>query len=169
MKGLSRLSIVLASAFTLVLIIALSSCSSRRIRQSQRLNNRSETRLMSTDSLHLQWIAGRQRLQLSAQDQQVWIWPTGEFRFRPDSGFIGSASALRIQNASQSIQQIEESVLARAGRIQSLDSSETTNLWIHNRQSETQRTHLLPSRWWLYAGVLVALVVFYLWLRRKFC
>lgn len=160
---------ILYISFLLIILLGFPSCSTFKLRHSQRLNDRSETRLMTTDSLRIQWQGGRRLLRISAQDQQVWIWPLGEFRFSPDSGFIGSASALQIQTALQSVQQTHDSLLIHTSRTQALDSAETINLRIHNRQSETRRTHILPARWWLYASGLVALVVFIFWLRRKIC
>lgn len=160
---------ILYISFLLIILLGFPSCSTFKLRQSQRLNDRSETRLMTTDSLRIQWQGGRRLLRISTQDQQVWIWPSGEFRFRPDSGFIGSAAALRIQTDLQSVQQTHDSLLIHTSRTQTLDSAETINLRIHNRQSETRRTHILTARWWLYASGVVALVLFIFWLRRKIC
>lgn len=132
---------------TFLLIVMLSSCSSWRFRQSQRLSDRSESRLTTLDSLKVRWQAGRQLLQLTAQDQQVWIWPTGEFRFSPDSGFIGSAAALHIQNTSQSVRQIEDSLIVTGTRIQALDSTELKNLRHQERITQIARSTDSASSW----------------------
>jgi Ca2+/Na+ antiporter len=95
----------------LVLWFLFSSCSSWRMREKQSFRERVERHQLEVDSLEMKWNVERQRVQFSHSDQQVVIWPIGEFRFDLDSGYRGEALVVEISRKGvDSVVEQEESL-----------------------------------------------------------
>lgn len=80
----------------LVLGLLISSCSSWRVREKYSTREHVEHHQLEIDSVEMKWKVDRQRLQFSKADQQVVIWPKGEFRFDLDSGYRGEAVVVEV-------------------------------------------------------------------------
>lgn len=111
----------------LFLLIFSSSCSSHRIRhesvvENERMEERAEWKQLE-DSIRTDWLNVRHLLRLSDERRQVWIWPVGEFSFQLDSGFVGSASVMLVEEDERSVQVEEGSRSGWLERVSSLDSS----------------------------------------------
>lgn len=140
--------------FSLIcLLIFSSACSSHRLRheslvENERLEDRAEWKNLE-DSIRAEWLDVREMLRLSEDSRQVWIWPEGEFSFQLDSGFVGSASVLLVEEVERSMQMEGGSGWGRLERVLSVDSaterSELVREMQHENRSESVRSGLLGT------------------------
>lgn len=169
MKAIRNIGGVLtASAMLFFQLIFVSSCSSQRyshesLHVNERMENLAEWKKFE-DSIRLEWLNVRHLLRLSEESRQVWIWPEGAFSFQLDSGFVGSASALLVEEVERSVQMEEDSVTNPLVRVLAVDSMEERNEKIRELrrevQSEEEMNAVHGTKFWtlIRVGMLLGLL-----------
>jgi hypothetical protein len=149
---------VLGLLVALVLWFLVSSCSSWRIREKQNFSQQVESHQLELDSLEMKWNVERHRVQFSHSDQQVVIWPTGEFRFDLDSGYRGEAVVVEISRKGvDSVVELEESFGEMVVSSQ-MEENQEESLEEDFEFSEGERGVMLKCKWIWYlsgAGLLI--------------
>ena len=152
----------------ILLWLLLLSCSSQRQRIRHHTTEQSALHHIRTDSVHSADWHHEQAWQLRAGRQQVLILPKGDFKYSVDSGFVGSAHYVWMDQIS-----------AEASSFGMSDSSGHTSVYqgkfaqVEIRDSTTEQLHAqkkalelrLPSGW--KTALFIALVLSVLWLLRR--
>lgn len=164
----------------LSLHIFVSSCSSQRfghesLHKNERMENHTEWKQLE-DSIRADWLNIKHLLRLSEESRQVWIWPEGTFSFQLDSGFIGSASVLLLEEHERSLQVEEGSMSGWLERVLAVDSIEERNEKIRKlrleSQSEEEMNVVHGTKFWtlirmvMPLGLLLVVVLWVCWRRQ---
>lgn len=164
------LLILLITVFFMLMEMTMG-CSGQRYHHRSMNNSSENIQVSSTDSLCLSWRAEYASLRFSQANQQVWIWPIGEFRYLTDSGFSGQAQYILIERQEASTQYRTDSASGSVILVHSRDSLHSDLQHSDQRLLEVKREVSVGAGikgwWWLVVFLILIFIGCRWWVKKR--
>ena len=175
LRGISRslksnsMKTVKIKLLALLMLINLSSCSTRKLnRQILKSSASEQSEIRMQDLKNAQFEGKRMVLLTDSADElyTISIIPADTFSFSAQNGFIGKASKIEVSGLVKRVKTLSDSTMVQVEQ----QSGRTYEEQYQSEKSELTRTGVLEKKSWRVVGVLIGLgviVVFGWWLRAR--